>query len=46
MLRTIFGWFGYSKIPTAVVQLSIEQETFLEKVMEIQTNEEGKEIFS
>lgn len=33
MIRFILGWFGYVKIPLAVVQLSIEQELFFRTML-------------
>lgn len=34
MVRFILGWFGYVKIPLAVVRLSMEQEVFLRTMLE------------
>ncbi len=34
-MKTILAFFGYVKIPQAAVQLSFEQEVFLEKLQKL-----------
>ena len=43
MIKYILNFFGYIKIPVEVVQLSIEQEVFFERIIEYIP--ETKEIF-
>jgi len=42
-MKTILAFFGYIKIPLAAVQLSIMQERFLEKMIEHESSEIGKQ---
>jgi len=46
MLQTIMAFFGYVKVPKAVVTLSIAQELFLSKCHELESSQKGKECFA
>lgn len=43
MIKFILGVLGYSKIPLEVVQLSIAQEAFIQKMLEHEQSEKGKD---
>ena len=46
MIQTIMAFFGYAKIPVAVVQLSMMQEKFLETMRTIEPEPKGKEVIA
>ena len=46
MIQTILGFFGYTKIPLAAVQLSLMQEGFLQKMLEHETSDKGREYLA
>ncbi len=40
------SFLGYTKITTEVVQLSMAQESFLEKILELESKPKGKVIIA
>jgi hypothetical protein len=46
MFKIIMAFWGYVKIPTAVIQLSIAQEHFLDKCRKHESDPRGKEYFA
>jgi len=46
MFQTFMALFGYVRIPTAVVQLSLAQEQFFDKCREYESSQKGKEHFA
>jgi hypothetical protein len=46
MIRTLLAFFGYVRVPFAVVQLSVEQENFLLECHKNETDPHGQLLFS
>ena len=44
MIRTVLAFFGYVKIPTEAVQISIVQEDFIKLVCKYLKTEETKKV--
>jgi hypothetical protein len=45
MIRIILAYFGYAKIPVKVVQLSIMQEEYIKKLIDLRDSEDWKRLF-
>jgi len=45
MFQIIMAFFGYVKIPTEVVQLSVAQEEFLKKCLKHASDPRGRALF-
>lgn len=40
-IQFLFAFLDYAKIPTAVIQLSIHQETFFEEILKVSNEKES-----